>query len=273
LNTIVLHEAAHLGRRDHWTNLAQKVLHALFFIHPAVWWIARRITLAREMACDDAVLERVSNPRAYAECLVSVAEKSLLRRGLTLVQAAVSRARQTTLRIASILDARRPGATRVWKPGLVLVTGVSLVCVSMVEHAPRLVRFADGGLVPPPIAVDSSVDHLGASGRATLVPAALHWNSNPAAPAALPQARTKHAPKNPPRPSPLIRTKAMVVKPPQPTVVLTSAQEQIAPPTVLVVMRSVQSDEAGSVVWSLTVWRVIVTPESKIPKAIAPKSI
>ena len=41
LNTILLHELAHLGRWDDWTNLAQKVLGALLFFHPAVWWIKK----------------------------------------------------------------------------------------------------------------------------------------------------------------------------------------------------------------------------------------
>jgi hypothetical protein len=292
LRTILLHEMAHLQRRDQWTNLAQKILGALFFFHPAVWWIEKQISLEREMACDDAVLEQVSNPRAYAECLVAVAEKSLVRRGLTLMQAAVSRARQTTLRIASILDARRPGATRVWKPALVLVTGVSLACVSVVEHAPRLIEFSDGVAAPPAVAVDSSVDHLEGAGRATVMPAALHWNSN-TAPPAIPAARTKQVRKQTaPAPPPMMRTKATVTKPQSPMLIRTSAREQVEqqrsmliltseqqqppvapPPTVFVVMRSVQFDGSGSLVWSLCVWRVTVTPENKVQKGIAQKAI
>ena len=56
LKYILLHELAHLRRRDDWTNLAQKVLKALLFFLPSVWWIERRLSLDREMACDDAVL-------------------------------------------------------------------------------------------------------------------------------------------------------------------------------------------------------------------------
>jgi Zn-dependent protease with chaperone function len=282
LDAIVLHELAHLGRHDHWTNLAQKILQALFFFHPAVWWIERQISLEREMACDDAVLEQVSNPRAYAECLVTVAEKSLVRRGLTLVQAAVSRARQTALRIASILDpcrdARRPGATRVWKPALVLVSSISLVCVATVEHAPRLIAFGETSVAPQAVAVDSSTSRFvqngrTQAGRTNVVPAALRWNSNSAAPALKP-AGAKHAPINKPQVPHLVRTKAKLAKPEQPMLVLTRAQQTAPPPQpVFVVMRSMQSDGMGSVVFSLTVWRVIVTPENKVPTGIAPKAI
>src|SRR5213078_2563160 len=103
LNQILLHELAHLSRWDDWSNLAQKIVKALFFFHPAVWWIERKVSLEREMACDDAVLAENHSPRAYAECLVHLAEKSVLRRGVALAQAAVGRIRQTTLRVAQIL--------------------------------------------------------------------------------------------------------------------------------------------------------------------------
>ncbi len=124
LNSILIHELAHLRRRDDWTNLAQQILKALLFFHPAVWWIQSQLALEREMACDDAVLAETTNPRAYAQCLVSVAEKSFIRRGVALAQAIVNRMRQTSLRVSRILDANRSGATRVWKPAAIFRGGV-----------------------------------------------------------------------------------------------------------------------------------------------------
>ena len=140
-----MHELAHLRRRDDWTNLLQKILGALLFFHPAVWWIEKKLALEREMACDDLVLASTTSPRAYAECLVSLAEKSFLRRGLALAQAAVDRLRNVSLRVSQILDVDRPRATRVWRPAPVLVGGVSLVCLVALSHAPtRLVSFSNG---------------------------------------------------------------------------------------------------------------------------------
>ena len=141
LNTILLHELAHLRRWDDWTNLIQRVLGALLFFHPAVWWIEKKLALEREMACDDLVLAKTASPRAYAECLVSLAEKSLLRRGLALAQAAVGRVRHISLRVAQILDERRPHATRVWRPAPVLLTAISLACLVVLSDVPRLVSF------------------------------------------------------------------------------------------------------------------------------------
>jgi beta-lactamase regulating signal transducer with metallopeptidase domain len=151
LNTILLHELAHLRRWDDWTNLAQKFLRAIFFFHPAVVWVENRLSLEREMACDDLVLAQTSNPRAYAQCLVSLAEKNLiLRRGMALAQAAVGRMRQTTQRVLQILDARRPSGVRVWKPAPWLVGTFSVVCLVSTGHAPKLVAFGDAGRTSGP---------------------------------------------------------------------------------------------------------------------------
>jgi beta-lactamase regulating signal transducer with metallopeptidase domain len=145
LNVILLHEFAHLRRWDDWTNLIQKIVRALFFFHPAVWWIEKRIAVEREMACDDAVLAETANPHGYAACLVSLLEKSLAhrlaQRRWSMAQAAVHRAREASLRLAQILDKNRPAATRVWKPALGMVGVFFIFCLALLPHAPQFVAF------------------------------------------------------------------------------------------------------------------------------------
>lgn len=144
LNSILIHELAHLRRWDDWTNLGQKIIRALLFFHPAVWWIDHQLSFEREMACDDHVLSRIGNPRSYAECLVTVAERSLLRRGLGLAQAAVRGMRQTSQRVAQILAPNhRPYPPRVWKPVLGMVAAVSVLGVVWLSRAPELVAVSD----------------------------------------------------------------------------------------------------------------------------------
>ena len=148
LNVILLHEFAHLRRWDDWTNLIQKIVRALFFFHPAVWWIENRLSVEREMACDDAVLAETANPHGYASCLVSLLERSLAHRlshsRRSLAQAAVDRAREASLRLAQILDTNRPVATRVWKPALGMVGAFSMVCLMALPLAPQFVAFDRG---------------------------------------------------------------------------------------------------------------------------------
>jgi beta-lactamase regulating signal transducer with metallopeptidase domain len=146
LNQVVLHELAHLRRWDDWTNLAQQIIRALLFFHPAVWWIGNKAELEREMACDDAVLAETESPRAYAECLAHLAERSFVERSIALAQAAIGRLRQTTTRVAQILDVNRPKDTRSWKPAVSLLAGFALACGIGVSKAPKLIAF--GGSEP-----------------------------------------------------------------------------------------------------------------------------
>ncbi len=141
LNPILVHELTHLKRYDDWTNLLQKVVRAIFFFHPAVWWIDARLSLEREMACDDAVLASCSNPRGYASSLIGLLEKSCNRRGWTMVQAAVHRAQELSVRIAQILDTKRPSSTRIGRPALALSGVVLIGCFGLAYSSPQLVAF------------------------------------------------------------------------------------------------------------------------------------
>jgi beta-lactamase regulating signal transducer with metallopeptidase domain len=143
LKQVVLHEAAHLQRWDDWTNLAQKVLKAMLVFHPLAWWLESRLTLEREMACDDEVLRHTGNAGAYARCLATLAEKSFARRSMAMTQAAVSRVKQTSMRVARILQVKTPAATRAWASGVSLAA-VFGFAVLVLSHTPNLIGFESG---------------------------------------------------------------------------------------------------------------------------------
>jgi beta-lactamase regulating signal transducer with metallopeptidase domain len=155
LNVILLHEFAHLRRGDDWTNLAQKFVRAIFFFHPAVWWIEKQLSVEREMACDDAVLAETANPHGYATCLVSLLEKSLAHRlthkysndkRWSMAHAAVHRAHEAALRLAKILDKNRPVATRVWKPAIGMISGFAILCLTALPLTPQFIAFDRGAV-------------------------------------------------------------------------------------------------------------------------------
>jgi bla regulator protein blaR1 len=142
LNQVVLHELAHLRRWDDWTNLIQQALTALLFFHPAVWWIEKKLGLEREMACDDAVLAETASPRAYAECLARLAEKTFLTRGIALAQSVLGKVRQTSARVARILDVNRPApAPHTSRMAVSLVAVLAIVCAVVYSRSPKLVGF------------------------------------------------------------------------------------------------------------------------------------
>ncbi len=142
LHHVVLHEAAHLRRWDDWTNLAQRLLGAMLFFHPAVWWLETRLSLEREMACDECVLAETQNARAYAKSLANIAERSFMHRTVALAQAAVSRLHDTTLRVAHILS---PSPQRsVSKLTLFAsVAAASAATVGVAVYSPNLVGFSE----------------------------------------------------------------------------------------------------------------------------------
>ena len=267
LNAILLHELAHLRRRDDWTNLVQKVVGALLFFHPAVWWIEKKLALEREMACDDLVLAQTASPRAYAECLVSLAEKSLVRRGIALAQAAVDRLRQVTLRVSQILDVDRPRATRVWRPAPVLVASVSVVCLLAVARTPaRLVSFENGSATvatSTAMAVDDSEASQIAGVGAQFVPAKLQLRAQEAERRASVPSLAKSVGKNSPQPAnnlDVVLARAAQRRAKAPMLVRASLQDEgVVPQAMLLeIVQTRQYDATGAVVWDLWVWRVTV---------------
>ncbi|WP_291272108.1 M56 family metallopeptidase [Geothrix sp.] len=66
---VLAHELAHIKRLDGLVNGLQCVIEVLFFFHPAVWWISRRIRTEREHCCDDAAVLACGDAVFYAETL------------------------------------------------------------------------------------------------------------------------------------------------------------------------------------------------------------
>ena len=281
LNTVLLHELAHLRRRDDWTNLAQKVLRALFFFHPAVWWVESRLSLEREMACDDMVLAQTESPRAYAECLVSLAEKNLLRRGLALAQAAVGRMRQTTQRVLQILDPRQPHAVRVWKPAPWVVGAFSVACLVSSAHAPRLVAF---GEVRPEAVAHVTIPSVPVrlSGEAGIAQGARVFSASFTEPVAHPRMNarrlTRHwQPRSSARPTRAVqKTGPDQIATSTASVVQTSAKstQTAAPqPALLVFMEGQPYGNTGAVLWHISVWQVMLPANPHVMPEIPTKSI
>jgi len=280
LQQVMLHELTHLRRRDDWTNLFQKILKALLFFHPAVWWVEQRISLEREMACDDAVLAETADPRTYAQCLVHLAEKSLVRRSLALAQAAVSRIGQTSRRVVQILDGDRPRTTQVWKPAVSLVAVVSCASLVFLGWAPQLVAFRDGT--------------AGVVANAAAVAPVLQAAAKEPVPAGVQDAAPKPAPRRM-QASPQVLAAKMHAKSTAlqrddsafesrlaqqtvaPAVVpARSADEGMMPPaTFLVFVESRSYGAYGLLEWQVAVWRITVQQQTDSPtaKGITRKSI
>lgn len=255
LKVILLHELAHLRRWDDWTNLAQKLLKAIFFFHPAVWWIDSRLSLEREIACDDLVLQQTSSARHYAQSLVAVAEKAFaektrVRAALALAQSALGRMRHTSRRIAEILQPGRSRAQHGWQPAMAAIAAVSAVAFVVTPYAPELISFQQQPALSAASRVDSPVApiamHVPAIKASERIPVR---NQSAVIPA---RAKVRHVAK--PR---LVQAKATQVrKAAKPNLILTGVPVEQTPPPMLLVMQSMQTEASGSTVWTFCVWRL-----------------
>jgi beta-lactamase regulating signal transducer with metallopeptidase domain len=260
LNSILIHELAHLQRWDDWTNLAQKILRALFFFHPAVWWIESQLSIEREMACDEVVLAHTENARSYAECLVNVAEKSFVRRSLALTQAAVSRVQETSKRISRILGMTRPNAIGIRKPALGLVAAFALICGVSQSRMPELIAFRESAPAQASLARASQRPRLQTvafeqePGVAVVSKKPVHAGAH-AARKAVVQTATEGAAIE----AKLDDTSTSMIKR-----VAAQQEKTLASQTMLVVFQS-QQYRAGQMQWTVFVWQVSVQKSAQAP--------
>jgi hypothetical protein len=73
LDRIVIHEWAHVQRRDDLLSIAHAIVRAIAGWHPAVWVIERRLLIEREIACDETAVRLTGCPKRYAACLTAIA--------------------------------------------------------------------------------------------------------------------------------------------------------------------------------------------------------
>ena len=72
--TILVHELAHLKRRDHWVRRLEVIVLGLYWWNPIAWWARREVEKAEEACCDAWVVWALPEAlEAYAEALVATA--------------------------------------------------------------------------------------------------------------------------------------------------------------------------------------------------------
>lgn len=86
VEAILMHELAHIRRKDILVNLLQHFVEIVFFFNPAVKWVSNLIRTERENSCDDIAVGYSSDKRNYINALIAF-EGSGLAGGSTLVNA------------------------------------------------------------------------------------------------------------------------------------------------------------------------------------------
>lgn len=127
LEASLLHELAHLRRRDTWVRAVQLAVGSLLFFWPVVSWVNRRIDRSRELACDQWAIARGSlSARDYARMLVAMTKRAQWPDAAEPAMALLGGPRLLELRVDSALKSRP-------NPRLGMATGIAVLMWAVVS--------------------------------------------------------------------------------------------------------------------------------------------
>jgi beta-lactamase regulating signal transducer with metallopeptidase domain len=148
LQAVLLHELAHIRRRDCLTQMLSLIACAVYWPNPLMWIGARALRCEAEISADDAVIASGMKQSTYAGELVQLASEFRGRRALT----GVAMAAPTSLeaRVKSVLapNTLRKGMTPMDAFKIALLGAVATAALAVVR--PDVVAAQDMPAPPPP---------------------------------------------------------------------------------------------------------------------------
>jgi hypothetical protein len=157
LHAVLLHELAHIRRRDSFVQVLSLFVCTLYWPNPLVWLGARALRRDAEMAADDAALLAGVKPSAYADELLALAVEFRMRvpavSALSLFMASPS---ALEARVESVLEptSLRTGITtmdviRITGLGFIAAGAIALACPSLAQDAQTSEPIQTAPLAPP----------------------------------------------------------------------------------------------------------------------------
>lgn len=145
LETILLHELAHIKRQDFLVNMLQTIVETILFFNPFVWLISSLVRREREYCCDDLVLAHTSERVSYARALTTLAD---LDSG-ALAVAASGRPGHLMLRIRRIVELKKSPFSYSRMAAALLILVLIIFTASRVSHSFAMVKseFTGGPLL------------------------------------------------------------------------------------------------------------------------------
>jgi TonB family protein len=132
LRSIINHEMSHILHKDQLSGLLQRVVLAIYWWNPLVYIISAEFSKAREFISDNDAMKEI-NPRTYAGCLFTLAEKTnLLNRMPGIIGMATH---HVTLkeRIKNIIKKERKMQTKLKTSAAILVFLAAVFFIGMVS--------------------------------------------------------------------------------------------------------------------------------------------
>lgn len=120
LLAIVLHENAHIKRKDNWFGLFQEVIAILFWWSPVIRMLNKQIHVEREIACDLRAVNEIKNTQQYAQSLIDCAKLMVMQQRSVLAMGLFSKKKELNYRIGAVLENKQ-----FKKPSIAVI---ALVC-------------------------------------------------------------------------------------------------------------------------------------------------
>ncbi len=159
-SAVLIHELAHVKRRDLVGHTLGRIACALYWFHPMVWSAARHLRAESERACDDLALTFGTRPSEYAEHLLDIV--TCVRDHATpSVALAMAHRKEFEGRMLAILnpDLTRSGMGRLRTTGMV---GALLLLAVVVGAAGPATKKAvkEPAAVTPPLVLEDQGETL-----------------------------------------------------------------------------------------------------------------
>jgi beta-lactamase regulating signal transducer with metallopeptidase domain len=157
LEAVLMHEVAHIRRRDSLWQLLSMIVCALYWPNPLIWMAARQLRAEAEMAADDTVLDSGFRPSSYAGELLQLASEFRSREpalaGMPLFMAGTA----LEARVKSVLapDQKRSGVTKmevfkICTVALLATAALVFACPTFAQDEPSMPPAVDRTPLPPP---------------------------------------------------------------------------------------------------------------------------
>ena len=165
LETVFMHELAHVKRWDNLAGNFQRSLCCLFWFHPVVWFINRQLLAEREQACDDMVVRRGGSSEVYANGIAKVCRYCLGREAVGFSKVTGSDLKRRVERLVSRSAGKRMSLTHALVLSLLTVAALTLsiasgrsegVSRSYAKASPSESELRDEFIVSAPIQTDET---------------------------------------------------------------------------------------------------------------------
>ncbi len=131
VEAVLLHELAHIKRRDFFINMIQQIVRLFYFFNPGLLWVSSLINEERENCCDDMAIRITGTSKPFISALIAFQEMKMTNPEYAL--AFPGRKNQLLQRIKRILYRQNQTLNtmeKIFLTGCILIVGLGPIAFS-----------------------------------------------------------------------------------------------------------------------------------------------